>query len=377
MLSPTATGIVHEFASRTCPATSSAGSGSSNQKMSRSRNSVRAADRLRAGQRLVRVDHEVEIGADRLAHRAEPGKVVVRVRQPDLDLRTGQASISARQCLGHELGGRQVQPAALGVIDRHGRRGAPRELPERDAAATRAGIHTAVSIAASASDVIGPTVVARVELKAAYQTASGDPCRVRPTSRRGGRLAASSTAGRRCRSCSCTRVRSAPSAVVSSTNSVSCFRNAWTASVRLVSTARSTSQASAETIMVSRVIGVAWLLMRVPWSALRSIDRTDPAAMTCPSTERRPGLGGPGLRHRHRLPIGIDTGWRHDLRRHPRCAAQPTTYETASMRTTSPDVFTRRIVCSSFFSFALVNTGCWVSRPGPCRSTVSMSLRSR
>ena len=34
------------------------------------------------------------------------------------------------------------------------------------------------------------------------------------------------------------------------------------------------------------------------------------------------------------------------------------------MRTTSPDVFTRRIVCSSFFSFALVNTGCWVSRAG-------------
>ena len=113
-----------------------------------------------------------------------------------------------------------------------------------------------MSTAASAREVIAPTVVALVEANRSCQTASivrgvrADQAgqQVVAQQRQHGGAAGADRVG----------VAEPGHAVVvsSSTNTVSCLRNAWTASVRTVSTSRSTRYASARVIVVlGKLIG--------------------------------------------------------------------------------------------------------------------------
>ena len=101
---------------------------------------ARPAHRLGDGEALVGVDHDLELPADRLAHRGEPGDVLGHRRPPDLDLGAEETVGLRLQRLGDEFVGREVQPAAFGAVDRHARLRAARGLPQRQPRAPAAPV---------------------------------------------------------------------------------------------------------------------------------------------------------------------------------------------------------------------------------------------
>ena len=101
---------------------------------------ARAADRLGRGHRLVGVDHEVEPGPDGVADGGEALAVLVAARLADLDLDAAQALALRDEGTLHEVVDRQVQPAALGVVERHITAEAAGEAPQRQSGALRRDI---------------------------------------------------------------------------------------------------------------------------------------------------------------------------------------------------------------------------------------------
>ena len=90
---------------------------------------------------LVGVDHDLEAVADRVAHRRQPRDVLGHVRLADLDLRAAEALRLRRQRVcSTSVSARQLQPAALGRVERHARLRAAGGPPQRQAGALRAQV---------------------------------------------------------------------------------------------------------------------------------------------------------------------------------------------------------------------------------------------
>ena len=92
---------------------------------------VRPADRLGGGHRLVRVHHQHPVRSDRLPDGREPRGVLARGGPADLHLGAAQPLRLGPAGARRQFVRGQVQPAALGVVDRQPRVRAPRQPPQR------------------------------------------------------------------------------------------------------------------------------------------------------------------------------------------------------------------------------------------------------
>ena len=184
-----------------------------------------------------------EIVADRRAHgRQARARPRARCGLPILTLDPAKPCSFARHRILDQRLRFDMQPAAFGGIERDRRSsrrppcchsGRPARLQRRS--------HSAVSMAASASEVIAPTAVAWVANRRSRQIASISSAS-RPISARHQGVAqqADDRTGRRCRWYSCSPRPTAPSASVMVTKGVSWLTKLWIASVRLTFGTRST-----------------------------------------------------------------------------------------------------------------------------------------
>ena len=139
-VSPLAIGVSSAAATRARPSTSQAGSGSSNQVRPNSSRLAAEADGLRLGQSLVGVGHQRDIGADRLAHRADAGDVGGGVRHPQAHLHGSEALRQEGLRLLHQFIGGERQPQAAAVIRRHAVLGAAEQAVERQSGGLAEGV---------------------------------------------------------------------------------------------------------------------------------------------------------------------------------------------------------------------------------------------
>ena len=75
--------------------------------------------RVRHCQRLVGVDHDLEVRPDGLTHGGDSRHVRGDPGLADLELHAGPTRVAGRDRTADELLGRKPQPAALGVVDRY------------------------------------------------------------------------------------------------------------------------------------------------------------------------------------------------------------------------------------------------------------------
>lgn len=106
----------------------------------------RAQQRLVEGEGLVGVDHEAEVVAHGGADGRQAAGVLGQMRAADLDLGTGEAARLHRERVLDQRRGLDVEPPALGRVDRHRGLRAPGHAPQRQRRAAAAqvperGIH--------------------------------------------------------------------------------------------------------------------------------------------------------------------------------------------------------------------------------------------
>jgi len=92
---------------------------------------MRATQRLGYGERLVGVDHQLELVADRFAHRGEPPDVLGDRRFADLDLGALESRRLRRDRFVDELLRGMMQPAAFGRVHGDRRLRAAGHFPQR------------------------------------------------------------------------------------------------------------------------------------------------------------------------------------------------------------------------------------------------------
>ena len=100
----------------------------------------RSAQRLAEREALIRVHHDLESVAHRVAHRFQACHVVADVRLTDLDLGALEAGVLRGERFLDERLERMLQPAALGGVDRDALPRAAGSAPQRLAVAAAAQV---------------------------------------------------------------------------------------------------------------------------------------------------------------------------------------------------------------------------------------------
>ena len=170
------------------------------------RERVRAAARLGDGERLVRVDHDLERIAGGFADGGKARDVLGDRRPADLDLRAAKSLRLRGARLVDELLARMVQPAAFRGVDRHARLRAAREDPQRQvgAAALQVPQRRVDRRECQTGDRADGRRV-RVEEEILPETLDLARHRGRSAAARDDRAAAPRPRSRPCRSCTCIR----------------------------------------------------------------------------------------------------------------------------------------------------------------------------